>query len=188
MFMADLGNHNEFIHDAALEQADFRVPEATLHPDKKIVGKLRNSVARALLVAAPMIASCGGQVDTVDSFQGVGGAQAGQTTENMNLRDHEVVVDCNQGGTWRFQGNYPEDFSVVVSVDGKEIATKEVVVDHSIDPSTLKQFSVEGPVGNVQAKNVQVQTFDLDGNVIPIESDPQTKGMYGNPDCPVGLE
>lgn len=133
-------------------------------------GFLKNIRNVLLSAALPIIYSCGSQVED---------------SEKIDLGDRYVVFNCNAGENWIFQGNYPENFRLLVHVDGKEVFSQNVSVDHSIDPSTLTQFVVEGPIGNPKATSASVQTFDLNGNEIPIEANSQTKGMIGVPNCTI---
>lgn len=149
--------------------------------------KVRNAIAAALIAVSPVYGSCAAQVDTEDFATEAGGGDALQSPENLNSQERRVYLSGNRGYEWRFQGNYPRDFKLVVSVDGQEVDSQIVKVDPTVDPSLSEQFFVEGPLGN-DAKNVHVQTFDLNGNEIAIHANVNKPGMIGHPDLPVGLE
>lgn len=139
------------------------------------------------MAMAPVYGSCAAQVETDDTVGEIGGGDALKSPENLNAQERMVFLSGNKGSEWRFQGNYPKDFKLVVNVDGKEVSSQLVQVDPTVDPSFSEQFYVEGPLGT-DAKNVHVQAFDLDGSEIAIHANVNKPGMIGQPDLPVGLE
>lgn len=153
----------------------------------KLSNKVRNAVAAVLVAMAPVYGSCAAQVETDDTVGEIGGGDALKSPENLNAQERMVFLSGNKGSEWRFQGNYPKDFKLVVSVDGKEVSSQLVQVDPAVDPSLSEQFYVEGPLGS-DAKNVHVQAFDLDGSEIAIHANVNKPGMIGQPDLPVGME
>ena len=180
-----MGDHLNQIHSAeetgAVErQRDLRVPAHV----GNVKNLTRHSLAVAVMAFATMLDSCGGEVESAP------GGEAAQAPENVDaLRERMVFLSGNRGGKWRFQGNYPQkEFRLVVKIDGEEVSTQNIKVDHALNPNDLQQFYAEGPVGQ-KAMNVHVQAFDLDEKEIVISNDPAgTVGMLGTPDHAVGSE
>lgn len=185
--MSEVRRHEEQETTVVAEQtpgtAQSRVPRSF----GMLSNKVRNAVAAALVALAPVYGSCAAQVETDDTVAENGGGDALRSPENNNVQERMVFLSGNKGAEWRFQGNYPIDFKLVVSVDGTVVDSQIVTVDPTVDPSLSEQFYVEGPLGN-DSKNVHVQAFDLDGQEIAIHANINKPGMIGQPDLPVGLE
>lgn len=189
--MSEIRRHEEQETTLVAEQtpgtAQTRVPALASRSFGNLSNKVRHAVAVALMAMAPVYGSCAAQVETDDTVGEIGGGDALKSPENNNAQERMVFLSGNKGAEWRFQGNYPKDFKLVVSIDGKEVDSQIVKVDPSVDPSFSEQFYVEGPLGT-DAKNVHVQAYDLDGKEIAIHANVNKPGMIGQPDLPVGLE
>ncbi len=161
-----------------------KVRESAPPKGTKILAGLRSKIAKAILVVAPVLGSC----DVQDDQEGVSGAALTQDTvavsasENADVMNRKVDLWLN-GTEWHFQGKYPEQFHLTVYLDGNPSFNQDVQLSNGA-------FHVQGNLNG--ADQVDVQAFQITedgqaGTEIPIEKDPATTGMYGNPNQDASL-
>jgi len=136
---------------------------------------------RAYVVAAmpAILASCGGVIEDGKQTGVPAVEQNGpsNSTENVDWQKRHVAVNYDNVD-WHFQGTYMKDFRAVVYVDGKEVSNKVVTIKDG-------KFEVAGLAGE-NIGTIDVQAFEADAPFekaaeIPIEPDPKSAGMVGNP-------
>jgi hypothetical protein len=164
--------------EAIEKQISARSPEnRVLAGFSRFASKVRANMRKALVLIVPAIMSCGSPDDMRETASAAEQGQVPDSAETADWKDRKVDLYYD-GQDWHFEGKYPSNFKLTVFVDGKPVYNQPVDTKNG-------GFSVAGKAGD-SISQIDIQAFNADEAdqediEIPIEPDPLTEGMVGNP-------